>query len=93
MVIPNANKSEKRNRDKHQNNERKITKEQKKSETTAETKPAAELAAPSYRVTWIPLGEIKVDIATRCRSVLPGVVETLVGGIAKDGLRAWPKME
>jgi ParB-like chromosome segregation protein Spo0J len=63
-------------------------KSKSKSKSASPTvSPAVKAKGPSYKVTWIPLGEIKVDIATRCRSVLPGVVETLVGGIAKDGLR------
>jgi hypothetical protein len=77
MVILKGNKSEKKRRDKRENDERKITNEKKKSETTAETKPAAELAAPSYKVTWIPPDEIMVDIANRCRPVVPAIVKTL----------------
>jgi hypothetical protein len=88
-------KSKKKNRDKHQNEEGKLKKQanseskakKKKSKAVAETKPDVELPAPSYRVTWIPLDDIKVDPATRCRPVIPGVVKTLVDGIPKDGLR------
>jgi hypothetical protein len=63
-------------------------KKKAKSQTKARTaSPDVELAAPSYKVTWIPPDEIMVDIAKRCRPVIPSVVKTLVDGIPKDGLR------
>jgi hypothetical protein len=68
--------------------ERKLVKKKKKvdAKSAAETKAAVELPAPSYRVTWIPIDTIKVDIANR-RPIIPGIVKTLVTGIPKDGLR------
>jgi hypothetical protein len=45
-----------------------------------------ELPTPSYKVIWIPIDTIKVDIANR-RPIIPRVVNTLVDGIHKDGLR------
>jgi ParB-like chromosome segregation protein Spo0J len=57
------------------------------SKSTNRRKAGVELPAPSYKVIWIPIDTIKVDPATRCRPVIPGVVKTLVDGIPKDGLR------
>jgi hypothetical protein len=48
--------------------------------------PRVVLKAPSYKVIWIPIDTIKVDIANR-RPIIPGIVKTLVTGIPKDGLR------
>ena len=60
--------------------------EAKKSKSAAETEAGVELPAPSYKVIWLPIGSIKVDVANR-RPIIPGVVKDLVTAIPKDGLR------
>jgi hypothetical protein len=47
--------------------------------------PADQLAAPSYRARYTPIGEIKVDLGTR-GPVIPEMVETLVTSIPVEGL-------
>jgi ParB-like chromosome segregation protein Spo0J len=56
------------------------------SKSTNRRKAGVELPASSYKVIWIPIDTIKVDIANR-RPIIPGVVKTLVAGIPEDGLR------
>jgi hypothetical protein len=65
----------------------KAKKAKAKKAKAAATKLALELAAPSYKVIWISPDDIKVGLATRCRPVMPRVVESLVDCIGKDGLR------
>jgi hypothetical protein len=47
---------------------------------------ADQLEAPSYKVSWVAINTITVDIANR-RPVIPKMVETLVTSIPKAGLR------
>jgi ParB-like chromosome segregation protein Spo0J len=71
----------------------KVKKPKKRSEqkaagkSTNRRKPGVQLPAPSYKVIWIPPDDINVDLTSRCRPVMPRVVESLVDCIAKDGLR------
>ncbi len=70
-----------------QSKERTTRSEQKAvSKSTDRQKPGVELPAPSYKVIWLPIGSIKVDVANR-RPIIPGVVKDLVAAIPKDGLR------
>jgi ParB-like nuclease domain len=62
------------------------SKKAKSKSASPPVSPDVELPAPSYKVTWIPIDTIKVDVANR-RPIIPGVVKTLVAGIPKDGLR------
>jgi ParB-like chromosome segregation protein Spo0J len=85
MTNLKSNKSGKKSGAQDESNKRKLAKKEKM--VVSEDTPATELAAPSYKVTWVSPAEIKVDIASRCRPVIPKLVETLVAEIPKDGLR------
>jgi ParB-like chromosome segregation protein Spo0J len=76
-----------KNKSKNRKLEEKKKKKAKSQTETPTASPDVALAAPSYKATWIPPDKIMVDIAKRCRPVIPGVVKTLVDGIPKDGLR------
>jgi ParB-like chromosome segregation protein Spo0J len=72
----------------NQSKKPKIRSEQKSvGKSTSRGEPDVTLPAPSYKVIWIPPDDIKVDLASRCRPVMPRVVESFVDSIPKDGLR------
>jgi ParB-like chromosome segregation protein Spo0J len=51
------------------------------------TPPPSAVTAPSFKVRWIRPDDISVNLATRCRPVMPGLVKTFVQEIPTDGLR------
>jgi ParB-like chromosome segregation protein Spo0J len=84
-------KEGKKSHGKHQGRERRKRKTTNPSIRNAVGKapapvPAAQLAAPSYNVSWTKINPIKVDLSNR-RPVIPSMVKTLVKSIPKEGLR------
>jgi ParB-like chromosome segregation protein Spo0J len=63
------------------------SKKTKSKSASPTASPDFELPGPSYKVIWIPPDDIKVDLTSRCRPVMPRVVESFVDSIPKDGLR------
>jgi hypothetical protein len=100
MSTQHSNKPKEKSQTKNFDNELKKAKKKNNSATksAAPTAPSdVELPASSYKVIRIPPESIKVDIANRCRPVVPTIVNTLVDSIRKDGLRTpltvrWPDL-
>jgi ParB-like chromosome segregation protein Spo0J len=80
-------KSEKTKSKKTKSKKTKSKKAKSKSKSASPTvSPAVKAKGPSYKVIWIPIDTIKVNIGKR-RPIIPGIVKILVAGIQKDGLR------